>query len=159
MSRYHWLSGGISVSGLVPTTVQTTNINLPAGATVKRFQVRNCNIAGFVTGTDNTYRRVGAWSIDVFFTAGPNINRHIYTSTRSVPLFGTTYFAAAVPVYDYYVSAGDNEMAANQRCSYGLATGGAATLTFNGRYVIEAGSSSGNLIGNFQYSFAVLYYL
>ena len=159
MSRYHWLTGGVSVSGVVPIATQTTNVVLPAGATIKRFQLRNANIAGYNSGVDTTWRRVGAFSEQVSFTAGPMINRIIYSSIRRVPFNVTAFFAAAVPVFDYYVNAGDNELAFNQRCSYGLASGPTQTLTFTGRYIIEAGSSSGNLIGNFQYSFAVLYYL
>lgn len=159
-SRYHWLTGGVSVSGAVPTATQTTNVSLPAGATVKRFQLRSCNIAGYVSGLDSSYQRVGVWSEDVSFTAGPNINRHIYTSTRVVPMTVSTFVNTGVPVHEYYVNAGDNELAFNQRCSYGLASGGAATLTFTGRYIPQyIGSLSGTLLGNFQYTFAVLYYL
>lgn len=159
VSRYHWLTGGVSVSGAVPLTTQTVNAVIPAGGIIKRFQLRNCNIAGYNTGLDDTYRRIGAWSEQVSFTAGPMINRVIYSSTRMIPQQASNFVNTGVPVHEYYVNAGDNEMAFNQRCSYGLASGPTQTLTFVGRYIIEAGSSSGTLQGNFQFTFAVLYYL
>ena len=160
-SRYHWVSGGVSISGAIPSATQTTNIAIPAGGIVKRFIGRGWTISAQKEAT--TYLglvRPYYQSMDVFFSSGPNLNRHIYQSNRRIPCFWTAFEAVAIPVYDFQVNAGDNELGFNQRCSYGKSGGAAATLTFQTRFIPGSGSYAGDLTpGIFQYNFDVLYYL
>lgn len=158
-SRYHWLTGGVDISGAVPNTLQTTNLPLPAGATLKRFQGRNMFLGCYNEGNDHTAIRSLFMSQTVQFTTGPNSGRIIYKSTRRIPFVVAEYFAAAIPVYDVYYSAGDNELGFNQRCSYGLASGPAQNLQVQWSIGQERTTYPGTYIGEVFVQFAALYYL
>ncbi|HEX3082860.1 MAG TPA: hypothetical protein VHQ86_06485 [Candidatus Saccharimonadia bacterium] len=159
MSRYHWLTGGVDIAGAVPNSLQTTNFPLPAGATVKRFQGRNMFVGAYNEGNDHFSIRSLYMSQTVQFTSGPNSGRIIYKSTKRIPFVVSAYFAAAIPVYDGYYSAGDNELGFNQRCSYGLASGPAANLAVQWFIGQERTSYPGTYQGEVFVQFAVLYYL
>lgn len=160
-SRYHWNSGGVSISGAIPSTLQSTNIVIPAGGVIKKFLTRDWTISAIKEGTSIVgLVRPYYVSQQVVFTAGPNLNRIIYQTNRAVPCQWTAFEAVAVPVFDFMVNAGDNEMAFSQQCSYGKSSGPSQTLTLNTRFIPGSGSYAGDLVGGtFQYNFAVLYYL
>jgi len=158
-SRYHWIIGGSDSIGAF-TAPAAVNLALPAGAIVKRFQCRNMNVTGHNSGSDNTYGRTYSWTHLVRFTAGVNSGRTIYQSRRAIPVRPTTFFAAAVPVFDFWFGAGDEILGVNQRCSYGRATDPAATISYQpSNSSFNSFTPSGTPGGEIQYSFAVLYYL
>jgi hypothetical protein len=158
VSRYHWLTGGIDILGAVPNTLQTTTAAIPAGGTVKRFQLRNCYVSMFKAGTDHTVVHNLYMSQQVKFTSGPNNGRIIYQSLKRIPSYSTAMFAAAVPVYEYYAWGADLELGINQRCSYGLETGAAANLAFTCAVHSQPTVYDGTYLGELTYQFAVLYY-
>ena len=154
---YLWLTGGIDIVGAVPNTLQTTDIVIPAGGTIKRFQLRNTYVSVFNEGTNHNTVHNLYFSENVHFTAGPMTNRVIYQSIRRIPMVTTTFFAAAVPVYDFYAYAADNELGFNQRCSYGLKTGPSQTLRFQCAVHSQPTAYDGTYLGELTYQFAVLY--
>lgn len=160
-SRYHWLTGGVSILGAIPSATQNTDIVVPAGGVIKKFLTRGWTVAAQKQSSTNV-GLVRPYYIfqKVYFTAGPNINRVIYSSNRRVPTFWTAFEAVAVPVYDFQINAGDVELAFNQECSYGKSSGGSQTLRFQNAFFPGSGSYAGDLTaGTYQYNFAVLYYL
>lgn len=160
-SRYHWLTGGVSISGAIPSATQNTNIVVPAGGVIKKFLTRDWTVAGLKEQT-NVVGLVRPYYVSqvVQFTAGPNINRIIYQSNKAVPCQWTAFEAVAVPVYDFLVNGGDKELAFSQQCSYGKSSGPSQTLQFQNRFIAGSGTYAGDLTpGTYQYNFAVLYYL
>ena len=159
VSRYHWLTPGFDIIGAVPNTQQTVNASLPAGATVKRFQIRN----NYFSVRNETNDRNAVFnpyiSQKVLFTAGPNNGRAMYTSIKRIPFVATTLFVAVLPVYDWYASAGDVELGVNQKCSIGLSSGAAATLTLQTSVHSAPNTFPATLQGEWTLNFAVLYYL
>lgn len=157
-SRYTWLTPGFDILGAVPNTLQTIDAAIPAGATVKRFQLRNNYLAMRKEGSDHNSVNMLYMSQLIKFTSGPWANRVIYQSIKRIPANTTTMFAAAVPVYDFYAWAGDEELSVNQRCSYGLATGAAANLRCQLAVHSQPNTYDGTYLGEWTTQFAVLYY-
>lgn len=160
-SRYHWLTGGVSILGAIPSDTQNTDIVIPAGGVIKKFLTREWTVAAQKQSSTNVgLVRPYYISQRVFFTAGPNINRNIFLSYRRVPTFWTAFEAVAVPVYDFQINAGDDELGFIQECSYGKSSGPSQTLRFQNRFTPGSGNYAGDLTpGTYQYNFAVLYYL
>jgi hypothetical protein len=159
VSRYHWLTPGIDISGVIPNTQQNINAALPAGAIVKRFQLRNCLLGAYNEGTDHFAIRTLYMSQQVHFTSGANSGRIIYQSAKRIPFQANAFEAVAVPVYDAWYTAGDLELGFNQRCSYGRATDVAANLQFSFFIGQERTTYPGTYVGEVFVQFAVLYYL
>jgi hypothetical protein len=160
-SRYHWVTGGVSIAGTIPSAAQNTSLVIPAGGIVKKFLTRNWSIAAQKQASSNVGLVRPYWVRQhVEFTAGPNINRAIYDSAKRVPTFWTAFEAVAIPVYDFQVSAGDVELAFSQQCSYGKSSGPSQTILFQTSFLAGSGTYAADLnSGTFQYNFAVLYYL
>lgn len=159
-SRYHWLTPGVDTqfNDALPTA-QVPAVSLPAGATVKRFQLRRCYyLASNADHSDSGIFGI-SMQMQVAFTSGPNSGRIIYQTARDIP-FEQTIFVPITGTSRYcFHHAGDNEMGFNERCSYGLASGGAATLAFTYSMVGTRFFTMQNYFGELVLQFAVLYYL
>lgn len=122
MSRYSWHVNSFDLSGAIPTTPQVLSVTIPAGSTVKRFQLRNNYISMYNQSTDASHVRAPYMSIVIDYIGLFTPARTIYQSHRLIPYLWTTFEAVAIPVYDYQAGAGDLELGVDQPCSYGKLT-------------------------------------
>lgn len=150
MATYHWINAGYSL-GFSPFQVLAPelSLNIPAGSTLKRFVLHNCNIGAFTTGTDvNRVCSLFA-QYTLYISAGQYAGRNLFTTLRRVPhqVVGFHDVLTAQRVYTVSASAGDNELGFNQRCSYGTADGPGFTVklrTLIGNYPVGFGFPPGN---------------
>ena|ERR1700741_95157 len=159
-SRYHWLTPGIDAQfNLSLPTAQAFPASLPAGATLKRFMVRQA--AFYAKNQSNSFNDTFGMYVNwtVHFTSGPNSGRTIYSTNRDIPVEFGLNPGSISNVYSAIWHAGDNELGFNERCSYGLASGAAANLQCSYSIVPSRFSTFTNLFGEFSFQFAALYYL
>lgn len=126
MGTYHWLNAGYTL-GFSPFQVLSPDLllDIPAGSTLKRFILHDCNIGAFTSGTD-VNRVCSLWAnytLDII--SGQYAPRQLFHTTRAVPhqVVGFHDVLTAQRVYTVSAQAGDNELGFNQRCSYGTADG------------------------------------
>jgi len=162
-SRYHWLQGGGTTAFHGQTIFDPVNLVVPAGGTMKRFQLRGCNVLGYSEQTNRNALHPLVWTSLVEIIGGGYGTRTIYQTTRRIPMdLVGVYNSLALPgptaQYAQYVSAGDNELGFNKRCSYGLRTGPGFTVRYTSA-IFDYPGGSGTPTGPVSFTFAVLYYL
>jgi hypothetical protein len=162
-SRYHWLAASFSQNTTVGNSVlPDLNIALPAGATLKRFITRG-NFQGLFSGYDVNFLQPLYTTFQFQFSTGPNAGRIIHYDTRIIPaqylaLFDTTY-PTNNRIYTQICNAGDLELAVNEKCSYGKASGAAANFQCLTRILAQNSTAPAHLTGNYQLGLRALYYL
>jgi len=161
VSRYHWLTGSVDSSyaaggGAFPSL----SVNIPAGATMKRFLTNGIQITGVSTGAAFDFVVPMFYGVQVDITAGAYSPRNIYKTTRMLPFQAVTLYdsTTAQRIYSNYVSGGDLECAINVKCSYGLASGPGFTVTLSSG-IGHAIGALGVVTGRMAYAFHVLYFL
>lgn len=158
MTTSHWLRGGHDGTWNINAAFTPTSLVIPAGATLKRFQVNEFVIEGITTS--GAYNGVSPLhcTYSIMVTAGQYNGRRLFSTSRRVPVEFTA-IAAGIPVtqaYFAYVSAGDNELGCDQPCSYGTAAGPGFTITMT-LGVFGVSGAGGGMSGHVQYTFAALY--
>jgi hypothetical protein len=158
MSTAHWLQGGGSGAWTAGTPQPNIDIVIPAGATVKRFMLRQVSFSGYATGTDFNSLAPLHYLVSVDIIAGEYSPRNIYLQDRRLPSEFCVYFktTAVKPDFTQYVGGGDQDLGFNQRCSYGTAGGPGMTFRMASG-VFAASGALNNPAGNWNAQFRVLY--
>lgn len=104
-----------------PVALPNLDLNIPAGAVLKKFVVCNANFQGFIQGND--YRAVTPVHVvqQVSFTTGHYAGRILYETFRA-PTIATNGFydvLTGTQYYTTYFSGGDEVFGIDQKCSYG----------------------------------------
>lgn len=164
-SRYHWVNTAYDTSfpvggGALPNL----DIDIPAGATMKRFLTRDIRVIGTTSGY--TVQRVSPqymrWRVKII--SGEYAPRVLYQATYSIPYTAVCLYdnasvgTAFARVYSMFELACDKEQAINEKCSYGLATGAGFTVRVESSVNQQAGTPA-FMSGDASATFAALYYL
>lgn len=114
---------------------------IPAGATLKRFQVHGTVIAGTTNGEG--LGATGNFNIDqtVTIVAGQYATRELLRRRVAIPgqILPIYDVILAKRIYSQSINGGDNEFLINQRCSYGLRIGAAFTVRYAAFISVAAG--------------------
>jgi len=155
MSRYAWLTNSQDHSGAIPTTPDVVYLDIPAGTTLKRFQLRNCYISMQSQNPDFSHVLSPMQSITIDYIPEFAVPRTIYSSIRRIPFESNVFVETAIPIVNYQASAGDLELGVDQQCSYGLLSGPIATLRLT-TYIYAYPFLPNDFLGDWQYEFAAL---
>jgi len=157
-SRYHWVTGGSSSSGSLPTGLQTVVAHVPAGGIMKRFMLRNTAITGYeATNFSNGLFPFSMTQV-VSFTTGANTGREIYRARKIIPIQTMVDPFDLITSYKAQWGAGDHELGFNQKCSYGQPGDPAYDVTMT--WALECVPTyTGGVAGEASFQLAVLYYL
>lgn len=128
---YHWLAPGFDFGGTGANQVfPDLDAVIPAGATLKRFLLRNCHFY-CNDGGDAFNKLIQRYiTFDVNIVAGQYSPRQLYKTSRTIPFEVAAFHdvLTAQRLYSGYHHAGDLELAFNQRCAFGKNTGAAFTV-------------------------------
>lgn len=163
-SRYHWITTTIGQPNFTgSTTLPQCDLVLPAGAQLKKFLIKDNLFTGISSGASiNFLNNLTARRI-VKFTAGPFLNRVVYSDFRRMHsdylvFFDTTQGPGTNRVYATILNSCDEDLFVDQKCVYGKAAGPTQTLSLLGS-VQPHGFVPGNFTGSASYVFSALYYL
>lgn len=123
MSSLHWTRGSFNIDsfGPLPIGPNVIDLNIPAGATLKKFVVCNTMCQGWIQGND--YRSTTPIHITqtVTFTTGHYAGRILWEQIQ-MPEQSSSAFINAVTgnqFYQMYFNGGDTIFGINAKCSYG----------------------------------------
>lgn len=158
MVTNHWLQGGLDGTWTAGSAQPAINLAIPAGGIMKRFLMRAMSFQGYSTGVGFNAPAPLRLTMTVDITTGPDAPRNIYETMRVIPSRYVALYdnATLQRVYTQYIEGGDNELAFNQRCSYGTRAGPG----FNVRLtmgVFPLGGALTTPAGSAKYTFRVLY--
>lgn len=123
MGALNWTRGSFNYDGFTgtPVTLPVIDLNIPAGAVLKKFVVCNANFQGFIQGND--YRAVTPVHVvqTVTFTTGHYAGRILYETFRCPTMAHGEFLSSlsGTQFYTTYFSGGDEVFGIDQKCSYG----------------------------------------
>jgi hypothetical protein len=151
----HWIQGGYDTSWVEGTALAAVNLDVPAGATMKKFLMRQIAVTGIQNSTD--WNGVGPlrMTMGVDIVSGEYAPRQLFLTSRRIPSEFVGVVGGIPPNDEYfqYISAGDNELGFSEQCSYGTAGGPGFRVRFTGGIFGAPGvlmHQTGNIILNFR---------
>ena len=127
MATNHWVTASYDQESWTLGTVFTRlDVDVPAGATMKRYQVVGNDYQATNNGVNLT--ALGNFSLrqSVEFTLGDYGNRQLAEWRRAIPkqVVGLYDPVSANRIYSAMLHGGDNEFLINERATYGKRDGG-----------------------------------
>src|SRR5438445_8123861 len=153
VSRYHWLDTAYDTPYLAGgSSMPDLELFIPAGATLKRFLTRQTRVVGSITGFGNEYVNPQYMNFSVDLIFGEYGARNIYKTTRAIPFqVAATYQPPGVGpsslAYSQWNLACDQELAINQKTSYGTIAGEGFLMRLTS-YITQAPGTP-NVLGGF----------
>lgn len=95
------------------------DFSIPAGGIVKKILINNVQMQGKQEGTTNTAVNCWYWYYLMRIIGGPNNNRIVYESARSIPMVVSTISTTVIEFYTGWYNAGEKELGVNEKMSYG----------------------------------------
>lgn len=160
MTTYHWIGNSYDVGFVSPGFLPSISLNVPAGATMRRFLTRGQEIHIVRNGNGFEYGIPFLAGNFVSITAGQYNGRILYQDSRRVPANTTAIFLTPLfqPDVTVYAWGGDPDLSFNQKCAYGTADGPGFTVTYaSGVAQLVGGTKPFN--GTKRVQFRVLYSL
>jgi hypothetical protein len=162
VSRYHWLTSSVDTGWTGLATTPWIQINVPAGATIKRFVVNLATITGKITGSSTNIMQPIYCNQTVDMPSGQYAGRILYQQAVRVPCDNLSTMVSEVGIglrqYDQIICAGDRELGINEKTSYGKLGGSAMVMRYI-HQIVPTGPNPGLATGRTTYQFKVLYYL
>lgn len=159
VSPYHWVSSGFDVLGTPPlNTDQFINVDIPAGATLKRILVANCGVHMFQSGLDHTFISTMYCSMDVRFVGGVWDGHVLWRGEREVPLTPGWPAPEGVTAYTAYWAAADLELGWERTASFSIGEAADANVNMTTALVVDSGLS-GTPAGDWHMNMYCLYKL
>lgn len=130
MTNAVWTTSSMDVGFIGFTVLPNRDIVIPPGATLKRFLIHQVGV--YSNSEFDDYQQVNQLYMrqTVSITAGQYIGKELYRTNRRVPHV-VTAFRDPIQILSYYtqiVGAGDQDLGANQKVSYGTADGPGFTI-------------------------------
>lgn len=159
MVSYHWLDAGTFGAWVVGAGLTNIDIDIPAGATLKRC----ISIGHIIQGTTNgvNLAAVGNFWMNqrLVIVGGPNNNHVLYRSAHALAgqLVGLYDVVGANRIYSQLINVGDEVLGFNVKTSIGKRTD--PTFKVRYQYALSVGPGWTGLLSNAQASigFAALY--
>jgi hypothetical protein len=160
MTSYHWIGNSYDVGFLTNPSLPAINLNVPAGATMRRFLTRAHEIYIIRHGLGFEYGIPFAMGNFVSITAGQYAGRILYQDSRRIPSTTVVHDdpTSLIGFYTVYAFGGDSDISFNQKCAYGTADGPGFTVTYNSGITQLVGGTK-PFDGTARVQFRVLYSL
>lgn len=163
MGSLNWTRGSFNYDSFspLPVSLGPIDLNIPAGAVLKKFVVCNANFQGYIQGND--YRSVTPVHVDqvVSFTTGHYAGRILYETFRAPTLATNGFYdvLTGTQYYTTYFSGGDEVFGIDQKTSYGQLTYPAMNLRYAATISAQGWGVSGSQRFEMNTTFKALFYL